>query len=133
MIVPQQRVDKLKKHPLWKGVHAKEEPKRKRVRGLIKELNECEVCGNKATDRHHVNGDLDDMVNILCVCRACHMKLDGRSERLIRYNDKLRPCQVFIIRLLSDGGLNQREISEKFGVTSANISSILLRKSWANI
>jgi NMD protein affecting ribosome stability and mRNA decay len=48
------------------------------------ELGKCERCDNKATDRHHIDGNPTNNVreNIMGVCRRCHMDLDGRLTRL---------------------------------------------------
>ena len=38
---------------------------------------DCEICGNKAVDIHHINGrwnkdNCDDIENLIALCRRCH-------------------------------------------------------------
>ena len=70
------------KHVWWKGDDAK--PHAKRRRSHIYPLGDCQGCGEKATDRHHVNGDVGDnsRENIRMLCRKCHMSEDGRLIKL---------------------------------------------------
>jgi hypothetical protein len=76
---------KLENHPLWRGVNASQNNKRKRARTRW-ELTLCEKCGSPATDRHHKTGNLDDCSKneIQILCRKCHMEIDGRLNLLIK-------------------------------------------------
>ena len=66
----------------WKGVDAKPHAKRCRTHRRYA-VGKCEICGMDGKDRHHMNGNLDDMSpsNIKVLCRRCHMTIDGRLER----------------------------------------------------
>ncbi len=72
------------KNGMWKGDDAK--PLSARMRAIRRyPINKtCERCGNKATDRHHKDGNLYnfDKENILMLCRRCHMIKDGRLTML---------------------------------------------------
>ena len=40
---------------------------------------QCEICGNKAIDIHHINGrwnkqNSNDIENLIALCRKCHEK-----------------------------------------------------------
>lgn len=56
-------------------------------------LGPCERCGEPGRDRHHIDGDTGNNVpeNISILCRRCHMKIDGRLERLIEIARAERP------------------------------------------
>jgi hypothetical protein len=72
------------KAPNWKGDAARPSTKRCRARRLFK-LSQCEICGVKATDRHHKDGDTGNNVreNIQILCRKCHMTVDGRLDAFL--------------------------------------------------
>lgn len=57
---------------------------RMRARRMYPIVGSCELCGAKAKDRHHINGDTfdNDPSNIMFVCRKCHMDIDGRLKNL---------------------------------------------------
>ena len=69
-------------HPQWKGDTASGSSKRGRARRLFK-LRDCERCGKKATDRHHIDGNAgnNSPFNIAILCRHCHMQVDGRIRK----------------------------------------------------
>lgn len=82
----------------WKGDAAPPTTKRARAQRLYA-LGDCERCGAKATDRHHIDGDTGNNVraNLMFLCRRCHMTVDGRLERLVANRPipekkGLRPC-----------------------------------------
>lgn len=67
----------------WKGDEAHPITKRRRaVRRYA--LGPCQDCGKPATDRHHKDGDTGNNTpeNIEILCRRCHMKTDGRLEKV---------------------------------------------------
>ena len=70
-------------HPQWRGDVASASSKRGRARRLYK-LGNCERCGKKATDRHHIDGNAGNNLssNIAILCRRCHMEIDGRLVQL---------------------------------------------------
>lgn len=72
------------KNPSWKGDSAQDNAKRERARRLYR-LAACEVCGAKATDRHHrdTNTGNNHPSNIQKLCRRCHMLIDGRLESFV--------------------------------------------------
>lgn len=73
-------------NPGWKGDSASIGAKNKRARSWFKMKDKCDVCGKKAKDRHHVDGDPGNNVisNIMFLCRKCHMKIDNRLANLRR-------------------------------------------------
>lgn len=73
----------LIKHHFWKGNKAGPEAKRQRAVRRIK-MDLCELCGKPGMDRHHFDSDLDNLKfnNIHILCRKCHMKVDGRQQKL---------------------------------------------------
>lgn len=68
-----------------KGDLATDTSKRRRITKWIK-LTTCDVCGEKAVDRHHIDGNPGNNVreNITCLCRRCHMVMDGRLNFLVK-------------------------------------------------
>jgi hypothetical protein len=70
----------------WKGDAALRQSKRYRVVRAMPDLGPCEECGRPAVDRHHKDGNTgnNDFSNIARLCRSCHMRVDGRTEALIR-------------------------------------------------
>lgn len=73
----------LEKQPSWKGASASQVAQRRRIQRRLP-LGQCQRCDAIAIDRHHINGDTNDndIQNILCLCRRCHMLEDGRLEAL---------------------------------------------------
>lgn len=71
------------RHYGWKGNGATSTTKRERAQRMYP-LEDCEKCGKKAVDRHHINGDTGDnrRENIMLLCRRCHMAEDGRLYNL---------------------------------------------------
>jgi hypothetical protein len=67
-------------HPGWKGDDALDTTKRERTQKMFRLAEACESCGEKAVDRHHIDGDPGNNVlsNIASLCRRCHMVADGR-------------------------------------------------------
>lgn len=56
---------------------------RRTARRLYPIIGDCERgCGDKAVERHHIDGDTTNNVrsNVLFLCRRCHMKEDGRLD-----------------------------------------------------
>jgi hypothetical protein len=75
--------------PNWKGDAASQKAGRTRALRTHPVPAECERCGGaKRLDRHHKDGNTlnNERDNIAFVCRRCHMILDGRIERLGRYD-----------------------------------------------
>ena len=65
----------------WKGDGATANTKRHRARRYHPIREFCDRClVAKAKDRHHIDGDPgnNDPSNIACLCRHCHMVVDGR-------------------------------------------------------
>ena len=75
-------------HVAWKGDAALSATKRERIqKRLSLDGVTCERCQvAPATDRHHVDGDPGNNArsNIACLCRRCHMIVDGRLESFRR-------------------------------------------------
>jgi len=87
-------------HWKWKGDRARTTTKRSRARRKFVNLGTCEECGEKpATERHHKDEDTGNNAreNLVFVCRLCHMKIDGRLEKLHEARRKVpikppKPC-----------------------------------------
>ena len=86
---------RLEDHPFWKGDEATAESKRMRCRRMYPEIEKCQRCGRKASDRHHKDGDTGNnrRDNLFFLCRRCHMELDGRLARFISYSNSLKGPQ----------------------------------------
>ena len=48
---------------------------------------ECEMCGNKAVDIHHISSrkmggqkDKDTIENLMALCRDCHVKFGDKKQ-----------------------------------------------------
>lgn len=61
---------------------------------------ECEMCGNKAVDIHHISSrkmggqkDKDTIENLMALCRDCHVKFGDKRQyvNLLKkiHNDKI--------------------------------------------
>jgi hypothetical protein len=77
------------------GHHLKVKERHSRWKGgthydRIPILGACERCGERATDRHHKDGNNKNhsAENVQALCRRCHMLLDGRLERLMCHSWK---------------------------------------------
>jgi len=48
-------------------------------------IDKCQICGKKAKDRHHKDGNLlnNSPDNIQPLCRRCHMEADGRMKKIV--------------------------------------------------
>lgn len=71
-------------HGMWKGGEASDVAKRRRAQRRIP-LGQCERCKVKeAVDHHHKdrNTGNNDRQNVQCLCRRCHMIVDGRLAKL---------------------------------------------------
>jgi hypothetical protein len=46
-------------------------------------MRDCDRCGKPGRDRHHRDGNTlnNEPENIECLCRRCHMEIDGRLAR----------------------------------------------------
>jgi hypothetical protein len=66
---------------------------RRKARRLYPVLGKCELCDNKASDRHHKDSNTynNDLSNVMLLCRYHHMEADGRLAEFLRLNDK-RPA-----------------------------------------
>ena len=71
-------------HPSWVGDNACEKTGRTRANRLYPGERKCEMCESPHAERHHKDGNTlnncDDNINSLC--RKCHMREDGRIEKL---------------------------------------------------
>lgn len=72
------------RNPNWKGDKAAKQSGRARAKTLFPELGLCADCGKPAVDRHHDNANtLDNSPrNVVALCRHCHIKRDGRIEKM---------------------------------------------------
>lgn len=79
-------------HYAWKGDAARTTTKRERAQKMYP-LSDCERCGAKATDRHHIDGDTGNNVreNIAILCRRCHMQVDGRLAAFVARERPIKP------------------------------------------
>lgn len=51
----------------------------------------------------------------------------------VNHKAKLHESDIPIIRAMSNGGALGKDIAKKFGVTAANISSVLMGKTWSHL
>jgi hypothetical protein len=81
------RLAKLReKNPMWKGDKVSKITGNNRAERWYK-LKPCVRCGGKA-ERHHKDGNTlnNKPENIAFLCRRCHMKSDGRLDKLPKLN-----------------------------------------------
>lgn len=73
-------------NPNWRGDTNNVRTGRTRAYRWFKSQRPCEECGDKESERHHVDGNpLNNVTeNIKWLCRRHHMKADGRTKRLLR-------------------------------------------------
>jgi len=71
-------------HYSWKGDSAAPMTKRARAQRRYV-LGQCVRCLKPATERHHIDEDTGNNIpaNIELLCRRCHMKVDGRLDKLV--------------------------------------------------
>lgn len=74
------------KNDSWKGTEAGYQAKHRRVASLRGKPQKCEICGTdnpqKTYDWACVNGDFDDVMAYVRMCRSCHWKHDGTIKNL---------------------------------------------------
>lgn len=70
-------------HPNWKGNKITVKGGRTRAIRLYPQVGPCIVCGNKKSERHHIDENTANNapINIIILCRKCHMRADGRLEQ----------------------------------------------------
>ncbi len=70
-------------NPNWHGVRAQPKAGRKRAWRNFS-ARPCQVCGNTRSERHHSDGNPLNNVpeNVVFLCRAHHMEVDGRMSAL---------------------------------------------------
>lgn len=83
-------------NPQWKGDGAKAAAGRKRARGMFPDLQPCEACGSRETERHHRDGNRlnNSKNNIAFLCRKHHIEADrarGEHGRFIRKEESHVP------------------------------------------
>jgi hypothetical protein len=90
-----ERIPRGENSPEWKGDAISKASGRARARRQYKTLGQCELCDDLAVDRHHRddNPRNNDVSNIQYLCRACHMKIDGRAAELSARSSAPRPIQ----------------------------------------
>ena len=74
-----------KKNSQWKGRNIKHiDTARKRARHWYNK-KPCEICGNSNSEIHHKDNNPlnNDIANIQWLCRKHHMRIDGRSKRVL--------------------------------------------------
>lgn len=72
------------KNPMWKGTDVLPQAGHLRARRRFT-LKPCADCGAPGRDRHHQDANTlnNTEENVIILCRRCHMKRDGRLEKLI--------------------------------------------------
>ena len=74
------------KNPNWRGGVAEYKNhalmKKLRLQKLREEHFKCQVCGNKASQIHHINNDKSDqrLENFMILCRECHFQKFHRKD-----------------------------------------------------
>ena len=75
----------------WSNAHASA----RNINRLILQKDKCEICGDdKNLDIHHIDGNWrnNNLDNLQCLCRSCHMKIEKGSNYRIR---KLTPLETW--------------------------------------
>ena len=84
-------------HHAWIGDSASTKSGRSRAERKYA-IKPCEHCGEskKRIDRHHLDGNTknNERSNIQYLCRRCHMREDGRTEKLIDLAKRNQPKAV---------------------------------------
>jgi len=91
----------------------------------------CEICKIKEPyDLANISGEYKRNVNdFQWVCRSCHMKLDGRVQKL--RHTKLTEINILtILGLYENGNLSIGAIMKMFSVNRKTIYRILHGKTW---
>ena len=132
--------------PFWKGDDVLEASGRVRAQKKFKNAVMCNRCKSKKKpiDRHHKDGNTrnNNESNIEFLCRKCHMKLDGRSEKLGSYSSrsgesnpraKLKASDVLKIVQLKSDGWKVPDIAALFDVSVSTIWMLLRGETWKSI
>ncbi len=55
-----------------------------RAQKLYPHLGKCQLCDNRAVERHHIDGNTlnNEPGNVMFLCRHHHMEVDGRLEQI---------------------------------------------------
>lgn len=75
----------------WSNAHASA----RNINRLILQKDKCEICGDdKNLDIHHIDGNWrnNNLDNLQCLCRSCHMKIEKGGNYRIR---KLTPLETW--------------------------------------
>lgn len=126
-----------KDHPAWRPNACIPNTLRARARRKVK-LDLCEICGAKAIDRHHKDGDIknNQLLNLQSLCRKCHMTVDGRIERSRLRSTlqlaKLSGHQVIDILNLK-GSCTSAYLGGLYGVHPATINRIWRGATWKRL
>lgn len=104
----------------WSNAHASA----RNINKLILKKDHCEICGSKQNlDIHHIDGNWqnNNLDNLICLCRSCHMKTErnaeskeGGEQANIRIR-KLTPKECWRIRLM---GFNDEDFDKAKEVNS---------------
>ena len=90
---------------------------------LIKNNWKCFICGNEATEVHHIDEDKSNHNedNLMCVCRKCHISRihAGRKNKTSKY---IRLFGYSIIELSSIVGCSTAAISNAFKFDNTEMS-----------
>lgn len=82
------RIKSGAEHPNWIGESVSVKGGRTRAERLYPVIGPCTICGKKKSERHHRDGNTDNNspMNIVILCRRCHMAEDGRLENFRQVN-----------------------------------------------
>jgi hypothetical protein len=84
----QEHIEKRKRwgcdHHAWLGDDATQKTGRSRAARMYLNIGNCVLCDSTKSERHHIDGDTlnNNPENVIALCRRCHMKEDGRLEKL---------------------------------------------------
>ena len=80
-------------HHSWKGPSVRVESGRMRAVRMYPHVGPCVECGKEKAERHHIDGNTtnNDPSNIAILCRRCHMKSDGRLEKVKAHLKEVQP------------------------------------------
>lgn len=90
----------------WSNAHSTA----RNINKLILKKDYCEICGSTENlDMHHIDGNWknNNLDNLMCLCRSCHMKIERNDVEIEKGGDnanvrirKLTPKECWRIRLM---------------------------------
>lgn len=112
------------KNGMWKGDRVGLTQLHVWVRRRLVKPEKCSNCGKKGwLDLANISQEYKrDLLDWEWLCRACHMRKDGRMKKMIAWNKSLK-IQIDIkeLKRLRKSGMTQQELGDRFGVSQSVI------------